>query len=259
MNTSDRLNRYLENLRLDLERADILKHANRIIAFSPHPDDIEIVAGGFLASAVDRGAQVKVVITCDDRMSFTSIEKPMGMEEIAALRKREEIEAMNVLGIEDLEFLEYIDSQIPEPSLLVRDYMRIMRSYDPDLALTVDPYLPYEAHPDHIHTGMGVMQAVLFHGYPYIMRDLKVKSKPPTLALGATACPNVIVPIDDSIDRKTKSILAHASQFPDQEKIIEDIRSLSSALGKFAGFRYGEAFKVLLSDEIHLNVLASIG
>jgi LmbE family N-acetylglucosaminyl deacetylase len=259
MNNSDRLDRYLQKLLLDPERADILKQANRIVAFSPHPDDVEIVAGGFLASAVERGAHVKVVITCDDRMSFTSIEKPLGMEEIASVRKREEIEAMSVLGIEDLEFLEYIDSQVPESSLLVRDYLRIMRSYDPDLALTVDPYLPYEAHPDHIHTGMGVMRAVLFHGYPYIMRDLTVKSRPPILALGASACPNVIVPIDDSIDRKMKSILAHASQFPDQEKIIEDIRSLSSALGKYAGFRYGEAFKVLRSDEIHLNILASVG
>lgn len=257
MNKATRFDRYFQQLRVDEERTSILKHSKRIVAFSPHPDDTEIIAGGFLASAVDRGGQVKVVVVSDDRMSFTSMERVRSMEEIVAIRKKEEIEAMNVLGIKDIEFLEYVDSQVPEPSVLSRDFIGIMRSYEPDLAVTVDPFLPYEAHPDHVNTGRGVMQAVLFHAYPYIIKEAKAQSKPPALALGASSSPNAIVCIDSVIDRKIESILSHASQFPDREEMEKRVRAISSLFGKVANCSYGEPFKVLLPDEMHLDVFAS--
>jgi LmbE family N-acetylglucosaminyl deacetylase len=257
MNKATRFDRYFQELRLDEERTSVLKQSKRIVAFSPHPDDMEIVAGGFLASAVDRGAQVKVVVVSDGRMGFTSMEKVRSMEEIVSIRKKEEIAAMNVLGIKDIKFLEYIDSQVPEPRWLLRDFVGIMRGYEPDLAVTVDPFLPYEAHPDHVNTGRGVMQAVLFYAYPYIIKEAKAQSKPPALALGASSSPNAILCIDGIIDRKIESILFHASQFPNREDMEKRVRAISSLFGKIANCSYGEPFKVLLTDEIHLDVFAS--
>lgn len=253
----EQIARHLQSLRINKEKAAILGSSKRIISFSPHPDDSEIVAGGFLASAVERGAEVKVVVVSDDRMSLTSMTKPLPMAEIVALRKREELEAMGILGIKNVEFLEYVDSEVPEPRVLSRDFMRIMRKFQPDLAVTVDPFLPYEAHPDHLNTGRGVMQAVLFHAYPYIVRDARVSSGTPVLALGASAVSNAVVSIDDTVDRKVMAILAHRSQWPDPKKMEETIRRLSAGYGKMTGHTYGEAFKVLLPDEIHVDPFAS--
>jgi LmbE family N-acetylglucosaminyl deacetylase len=250
--------RHLQSLRISREKINALSSAKRIISFSPHPDDTEIVAGGFLAAAVDRGAEVKVVVVSDDRMSLTSRTKPLPMEEIVALRKGEELEAMSILRIKDVEFLEYMDSDVPAPRILSRDFMRIMRRFQPDLAVTVDPFLPYEAHPDHINTGTGVMQAALFHAYPYIVKDAGVNSEPPILALAASAFPNAVVSIDNTIDRKIMAVLAHKSQWSDPKRMEEMIRSLSAGYGKLAACSYGEAFKVLLPDEIHLDPFASI-
>jgi len=256
--SSSRVEEFIRRLNLDPERVAALKQSKRILAISPHPDDTEIIAGGFLALAVRNGAQVRAVVVSDDRMSFTAIPPNLGMEEIATIRKREERDAMNILGVKDFEFLEYIDSQVPSPEVLSGHLIRIERRYQPDLVVTVDPFLPYEAHPDHLNTGRSVMQAVLFHEYPYIVKEAEVKSKPPTLALGGTASPNAILPIDDTIEEKLKSILAHTSQFPNREETENRIRSVSSALGKAAGCRYGEAFKVLLPGEIHLDPFASL-
>jgi LmbE family N-acetylglucosaminyl deacetylase len=253
----EQIDRHLQNLRINKEKATILASSKRIISFSPHPDDSEIVAGGFLASAVERGADVKVVVVSDDRMSLTSMSKPLPMEEIVALRKREELEALGALGIKNVEFLEYADSEVPEPRALSRDFIRIMRGFQPDLAVTVDPLLPYEAHPDHINTGRGVMQAVQFHAYPYIVRDARVSSGAPVLALGASALPNAVVSIDHTVDRKVMAILAHKSQWPDPKKMEETIRRLSAGYGRLAGCSYGEAFKVLLPDELHVDPFAS--
>jgi LmbE family N-acetylglucosaminyl deacetylase len=255
---SELVNRHLQSLRIDGEKTNALSSAKRILSFSPHPDDSEIVVGGFLAGAVDRGAEVKVVVVSDDRMSLTSMAKPMPVEDIVALRKKEELEAMNILRIKNVEFLEYVDSDVPVPRILSRDFIRIMRSFQPDLAVTVDPFLPYEAHPDHINTGRGVMEAALFHTYPYIVRDAKVNSEAPILALAASATPNAVVSIDNTIDRKIMAILAHKSQWPDSKKMEDMIRGLSAGYGKLAECRYGEAFKVLLPDEIHLDPFASL-
>jgi LmbE family N-acetylglucosaminyl deacetylase len=231
-------------------------NAKRIISFSPHPDDSELIAGGYIANATDRKAEVKLVVVSDDRMSLTSIETELPMEKIVAIRKKEEMSAVEILGIRDTQFLEYADSRIPEPTLLMNDFLTIIRSYAPDLVISVDPYLPYEAHPDHLNTGNALLRAVLFHQYPYVLKSAKPKSKPPIIALGATASPNVIVPIDSSIDRKIKSILCHTSQFPNAENIEQKIRNTASIFGRMISCRYGEAFKVLLPDEIHMGMLA---
>jgi LmbE family N-acetylglucosaminyl deacetylase len=133
-----------------------------------------------------------------------------------------------------------------------------MRSFQPDLAVTVDPFLPYEAHPDHVNTGEAVMQAALFHAYPYIVRDAKVNSEAPILALAASAFPNTVVSIDNTIDRKIMAVLAHKSQWSDPKKIEDTIRSLSAGYGKLTACAYGEAFKVLRPDEIHLDPFAAL-
>ena len=258
MPNPDQVESHLKSLRINKEKTQLLSSAKRIVSVSPHPDDTEIIAGGFLASAVDRGAEVKVVVVSDDRMSLTSTTERLPMEEVATLRKKEELEAMGILKVKDVEFLEYVDSEVPSPHALSRDFIRIMRSYRPDLAVTVDPFLPYEAHPDHVNTGRGVMEAALFHAYPYIVRDAKVNSTPPVLALGASAIPNAIIPIDETIERKVRAILAHKSQWPDPKKMEETIRNLSAKYGQLVGHSYAEAFKVLLPEEIHVDPFASL-
>jgi LmbE family N-acetylglucosaminyl deacetylase len=254
---NSRVNRFLNHLTLEDQKARFLLDSKKIISFSPHPDDSELIAGGFLASAVERGAEVKLVVVSDDRMSFTSIENELPMEKIVAIRKEEELKAIEILGVRDVEFLEYADSRVPEPETLMNDFLRVIRDYAPDLVISVDPFLPYEAHPDHLNTGHAMLRAVLFHQFPYVLKSAVVKSGPPNIALGASASPNVIVPIDAFMDKKVRSILSHKSQFPNTEDIERKIRDMASVLGKLINCRYGEAFKVLLPDEIHVDVLAS--
>jgi len=245
-----------ERIQVREERTRILLTAKRILSFSPHPDDSELIAGGYLASSIDRKAEVKLVVVSDDRMSFTSIENELPMEKIVEIRKDEETNAIEALGIRDTQFLEYSDSRIPEPKYLMNDFLAIIRNYAPDVVVSIDPYLPYEAHPDHLNTGNALLRAVLFHQYPYVLKSTGPKSKPPVIALGATAYPNAIVSIDRSMDRKVKSILCHRTQFPNPESIEKKIRSIASTYGKLINSCYGEAFNVLFPEEIHMGNLA---
>ncbi|WP_084761428.1 PIG-L deacetylase family protein [Caldivirga sp. MU80] len=250
----NRLNTYIKGITVNPELTKVLISASRILTISPHPDDIEVIAGGYLSMMVDKGSVVKNVVVSDDRMSIGSMEYTP--DEVMSIRRREELEAMGIIGVRDVEFLNYIDSEVPEPSLLRRDLIKVTRSFKPNLVLTVDPHLPYEAHPDHVNTGLAVMQAVLFHGIPRIVSEYRVESPPPMLALGATAKPNALVCIDDYMDRKMRALRAHRTQFSDE--LLNIIETLHSKLGEAAGCRYAEAFRVLRPSELHMNPLAGL-
>lgn len=168
MFTEDKLTEYIKGIRINENLVNFLRSVNRIIAFSPHPDDAEVIAGGYLAMMTSKGALVKVIVVSDGRMGIGSMEYTP--DEVIAIRRREELEAMRILGVHDVEFLNYVDSEVPEPEILRRDFIRIIRGFKPDVVITVDPRLPYEAHPDHVNTGLAVMQAVLFHGIPRVDR-----------------------------------------------------------------------------------------
>ncbi|WP_291764667.1 PIG-L deacetylase family protein [Caldivirga sp. UBA161] len=252
MHVEDKLMEYIKGIRVNEKLVNLLKSASNIIAFSPHPDDVEVIAAGYLAMMVSKGALVKVIVVSDGRMGIGSME--YAVDEVITIRRREELEAMRMLGVNDVEFLNYIDSEIPEPRILRRDFIRITRGFKPDVVVTVDPTLPYEAHPDHVNTGLAVMQAVLFHGIPRILSEYKVESQPPVLALGATARPNALICIDDYADRKMNALRAHKSQF--NEELLKVIELIHMKLGNVVGCKYAEAFKVLTPDELHMNPLA---
>jgi LmbE family N-acetylglucosaminyl deacetylase len=254
---AERLERYVKSIHHEAARAKMMTEADRILAVSPHPDDSEIIAGGYLASCVDRGAKVRVLVVSDDRMSFTSMDKPLSVEAIVTARKAEELKALRLLGIKNIGFLEHIDSRVPEPKELMPEMIHAIRSFEADIVLTVDPYLPYESHPDHINTGLATLRAAMLGPYPYIERKAKISSPPPSVALGATASPNAVIGIENTIDRKIASVLAHESQFPDKVGMEKSLRTMASALGKLIGKGYGEAFSVLRNEELHMDVLAS--
>ena len=242
---------YIKGIKINEKLVTLLKSANRIIAFSPHPDDVEVIAGGYLAMMAGKAALIKVIVVSDGRMGMAM---EYAVDEAIAIRRHEELEAMKILGINDVEFLNYIDSEIPESRILRRDFIRIIRGFKPNVVVTVDPTLPYEAHPDHVNTGLAVMQAVLFHGIPRILSEYKVESQPPILALGATTRPNALICIDDYVDEKMKALRAHKSQFNDE--LLKYIELIHMKLGNVVGCKYAEAFKVLTPSELHMNPLA---
>jgi hypothetical protein len=76
----EKLERYVGSMRLDEEKCKALGRAKSILAVSLHPDDCEIIAGGYLADAVARGAGVKMVVVTDGKMGLLDSDRelPMG-------------------------------------------------------------------------------------------------------------------------------------------------------------------------------------
>ncbi len=71
--------------------------AERLLVLSPHDDDALLGAGYAIAAALEQGAQVNVAIFCDGSAGYS---RPEDKETIVATRRRETINAFQVLGLE---------------------------------------------------------------------------------------------------------------------------------------------------------------
>lgn len=229
-------------MKVNYDRENIMLSSKKVMAISPHPDDAEIIAGGYLAMKSRDGSKIQLIVVTDGSMGTKILGK-----DVSEIRKKEQIESAKILGIEDIVFLGIKDTEVPPPNILMKTLLPLIRNFSPDLIITVDPYLKYESHPDHLNTGMGVLQSVLFYSLPNIGSGIPF-SQPPALALSPSNNPNVIINIDNYINEKIKSLNAHSSQ----QLNISDILKLSSFFGKEIKCQYAEPFRLIFKDELHM-------
>ncbi len=235
---------------LDPGKLAIMQEARRIFCVSPHPDDTEFAAGGYVAAMVESGAKVDLVVVSDGSMGSIDY---ADASPLAAKRAEEQEVSAAILGIGSVTFLGFRDGDIPAPRELRGRILDLMRSSTPDLVLTTDPNLPYEAHLDHVNVGRAVMESVLLFSHPGIGSG-KVRSPRPALALSATANPNVIFNVDRQFEKKIRAISAHRSQMDSSAYILETVKKASSVFGLQIGTAHGEPFLVLRAEEMHMNV-----
>ena len=87
----------------------------KILAVGAHLDDIEIACGGTLAKAIKAGHTVKVLIM--SKSGYTNKEgKMQRSDELAVI---EGMNALHVLGIQDIEILDFPTKDIPFASDVV--------------------------------------------------------------------------------------------------------------------------------------------
>lgn len=231
----------------------------RVLVIQPHADDGEVGAGGTLARLVDSGAEVRYLTVADDRVG--SRDPNVFPEELAALRVKEEDAAMEVLGIRSNHWLGWRDSEVL-PTLQLREQMiREIRTFKPDLVMTMDPWLPYEAHPDHRNTGMMASEAAFLSTQPYVdahhLREGIEPHEVSAVAYMGTARPNTFIDITDTFAKKLEAIRCHASQFIEEWDFYGTYfhfkaQQLAEEHGMSGGF--AEAFKVLRPLHLHYNV-----
>ena len=234
---------------------DVLEKAKRILCLQPHPDDADFGAGGTIAKLVGNGCEVIYVSVMDDRVG--TFEYNLWPERLAIMRMKEQEEAAKILGVKNLIWLGYRDSEL-YPSLELRGKMiRIIRETKPDVVMTNDPWLPYEAHPDHRYAGLMAAEAVLFSPFPHVnpeqIREGLKAYRVPHICFFVTNRPNTYIDISDTIETKIKAILAHKTQIENAERVSQRIRDYGNEVGKRINVNYAEAFKILAPEYLHAN------
>lgn len=208
-----------------LNYTDVFKNKKRILFVTAHPDDVDVMYAGTIAKLRNDKKEVFVVVVTNGARG--SRDNVISEEKLAKLRIKEQINALNALGVPKKNFatLDYKDGEAENNMELIGKIAYYIRKFKPDLVATQDPktiYGTFEGdygfvnHKDHRITGISALDAV----YPF-SRDLsffpehaKEGITPHTVKeVMFMGDGNVRIDITEVIDKKKKALLAHSSQF----------------------------------------------
>lgn len=249
------------NIRKILQLPDLLD-AKRVLCIQPHADDNEVGAGGTIKALRDRGAEVVFVTVTDGQAG--SVEPDYSAHDLVIKRKIEKENAAKWLDVSlqyDLDFPDGHEYLIHD---VAAEIVEILRSFRPEVVMTVDPWSPYEGHPDHLKTGHAVVKALLFSQNASVF---PIKHHPfysvPQVAFYASSYPNTYIDVTPHFLTKMAAIQEHASQFDNEdwpllrEYLIASAKELYlTKINQNHEEGYAEAFKVLSTRQLHYFPMA---
>lgn len=184
----------------------------RIIAFGAHPDDCELQAAGVAAKWAKLGHHVKFVsVTNGDIGHWRQAGGPLALRRTAEVQKCAKLLGITaqVLDIHDGELLPTLENR--------RTITRLIREWKADIVLG---HRPNDYHPDHRNVGVLVQDAAYMVTVPFFCPDTPYLTKNPVFLYFGDRftkpnrfVPDVVVSIDDVIDKKLACVEALESQF----------------------------------------------
>ncbi len=238
-----------------INKPDGWEKPQKILVILAHPDDPEFFCGATTARWIKVGHQVSYcVITCGDKGTKDLTLVP---DELCSIRQKEQRAAANVLGVEDVRFLNYPDGYLVADISLRRDITRVIRTVRPDVLVTCDPQTLYTAmgglnHPDHRAAGQAVLDAVFpaardHLNFPELWKDEHLE---PHIVREVWVCgtlnPDVTLDVTDTWETKIRALYEHKSQVGDPEKLAERMRNRHTADSTPEKPRYEEKYRRLI-------------
>lgn len=241
----------MEQIAALLSPPDILA-GKRALCVQPHPDDNEVGMGGIIPKLVQNGCEVHYLTVTDGGLG-TYTDTLCGSQ-LVNTRAAEVRASGDLLGVSTYHFFGLEDGSLNDPAELAGRIGELMRRYDIDMIFCPDPWMPYEAHRDHVVTGLACAQAFISVNLRKYPKDTETSPCHPT-AIGFynTNRVNTVVDISDTFDLKFKAMAAHASQF--DQATLELYRVYFAMRGqKLAenrGFLLGEGLRVMSPLHMH--------
>jgi LmbE family N-acetylglucosaminyl deacetylase len=230
-----------------------------LLSIHAHPDDQEFTIGGTLAKWARLGTEiVTVCITSGDAGSNEHTPATMTKKELIPIREREQRAACQVLGVKDVVFLRYPDSQLTATIELRRDLTRAIRKYKPDGVVCGDPTVrfygtSYMNHPDHRVAADVALDAVFpSAGTRFIFPELLEEGLEPhqvsRVFIHGAEKPDAWIDVSSSLEIKVRALLQHSSQLGPWDP-HERMREWAHDEGKEHGLEFAEAFRIMVLKE----------
>jgi LmbE family N-acetylglucosaminyl deacetylase len=193
-----------------------------VLAIGAHPDDIEYGCGGTLTRYAQRGHEIYLFVASDGAHGGQS-----------AVRRREQDEAACVLGVREVFWGDYEDTEVPLNRELIARLEEVIKRVRPTMIFV---NFPDDTHQDHRHLAQGATSATRY------VPNFLFYEVPST----QNFTPNCYTDIAKVLDKKLAALEAHRSQVAKTN--IEDLTILELAVssanfrGIQARVKYAEAF-----------------
>ncbi len=184
----------------------------RIIVFGAHPDDCELEAAGTAARWAQLGYKVKFVSVTNGDIGHHEMAGAI----LARRRTAEVKRCAEILGIES-EVLDIHDGELLPTLENRRIITRKIREWKADVVIS---HRPNDYHPDHRYSGILVQDAAFMVIVPSFCPDVPALRKNPVFLYSEDGfkkpnpfAPDVVVPIDSTLEKKVACVNALESQF----------------------------------------------
>ena len=206
----------------------------KILAIGAHLDDIELACGGTIACAMQKGHEVKMIVM--SKSGYVNWQgESMRTDDVA---RTEGMEAARLLGVTDLEILDFPNKSISHSGETVEVLDEKITRYNPDLIFT---HWVFDTHQDHVATAKSVVSAARHFNSILMFEPIA-----PSGRSFAAFRPQVYLNIGNGIEQKTNALKAHLSQYEKYGDIWLDATiSRSKYRGFEIGCKHAECFEII--------------
>lgn len=206
-----------------------------VLVISPHPDDVELCCGGFIAKMSDHGYSVGIV-------DLTRGE--LGTEGTAETRMKEATKAAQVLGVQIRENMDFGDCRVSSNFDDARKLSTVIRHHKPKLMIA--PYGDGH-HPDHVAGRRLADKAVFLAKLKKVSTEFKAHrvSMVAYYMLHESFDPSFIVDVTQNYGKKLEAIKAYRSQMAlmlGGGGLLNSIELRDQIYGAKVGVKHGEPF-----------------
>ncbi len=234
----------------------ILETARTILCVQPHPDDTDIALGATMAMLAAGGAAITYLSVTDDAAGLRGSDALLPYEQRVELRRAEQQRAAGILGVKTVLELGFPDAGNWSEYEARERIVDVIRAVRPEVVLTVDPWLRWEAHGDHRKTGFAAAEAVLLHQFPCagstaVDPEFAVKM----IGFYFTDQPDTWIDAGAFRDRKLGAWEAHQSQFTPEElaSLDDQDRRQGAVYGAVLSSPWAEALRCMDPDSLHIR------
>lgn len=236
-----------------------LGSARRLLCVQPHYDDNDIGAGGTIAALRDAGAEVAYLTVTDDLVGV--LDASLSDQEATAQLRAEQARAGAEIGVGEHYWLGLPDAGEHDYFALRRGIIEHIRRVRPDFVFSVDPWLPYEAHSDHLLVGRATAEAAMLQHFPRIRTDPAVdRAYRRYFVTGVvfyfTTRPNLHFDIGATRERKHRALDAYTAQFTPEglERLHRGVDAKEREWAEGRGCTHAEALRVMPPGAFHVNL-----
>ena len=223
----------------------------RGLAVAAHPDDLEYGASSAIAKWTSQGKDIRYAMVTSGEAGIQG----MSPKETGPLREHEQIEAANLVGVSQVEFMGFADGQL-EANLKLRTALaELIRKHQPEVIISLNFRENFGAgwnHADHRALGTAILDAARDAANPWAFtKELKEKAwdKARFCVFAASPKAEHTVDVTDFFELGLKSLFAHQTYLKTlgetDEKIREMLEPLSKMWGQEAGVGYAQNFELI--------------
>ncbi|WP_209373566.1 PIG-L deacetylase family protein [Brevibacterium renqingii] len=217
---------------------------DRVLCVVAHPDDMEYGGSAAVAKWTDEGKKVSYLLLTRGEAGI----RDMSPEQVAPLRAAEQRRACTIVGVDDLEILDFPDGLVEPSHELRRAIARKIREFRPDTVMVTNFELKARwglNHVDHRNAGIATADAIRDADNPWIFTELNDEGleawKAARLMINGAEPTHAVALTAEHVDRGVRSLEAHQiylQALSDHPAPKDMIPSITTSGGELAGVDY---------------------